>query len=1036
MALTKEWRARIDHWRRVLPDLFYRPLGAIEWHGLVTTEQLSPAEALQRDSWPMPAGTRWGAKWEYGWFIGGCTTPPEAERQRLVLIPDLGGESTVYINGSVAGGVAPPNVPVHRQITLAHEATAGQRYEVLIEAYAGHGPRVSSPGPVPLGRESVPEPPLTQAVVGHTTYGIWLEEMYQLWVDVETLYRLRDNIDQESLRVVEIDRGLRDFTLLFDPELPHDELLESARAARERLAPLLACHNGSTAPLLTLFGHSHIDVAWLWPLAETERKCLRTFGTQLALIDEYPDYCFLQSQPHLYWMVQQRDPALYARVQEAAERGQWLVEGGMWVEADTNLSGGESLIRQFLYGKRFYRDEFGVESEMLWLPDVFGYSGSLPQIMRGCGIRYFATAKIFWAYHAFDPFPYNTFTWEGIDGSEILVHLVNDYNSEADPASLIERWRQRVQKDDISTRLVPYGWGDGGGGPTRDHLEYIRRSADLEGMPRTRNAHPLAFFHDLEEQGIPDARYVGELYFQCHRGTLTSQARTKWGNRKSEFALREADFWVSAAHAVAGAQPPTEALHEAWRTVLLNQFHDIIPGSSIQRVYEEAEANYAEVLASARTIVEGATGALSTEEDALTLFNSLNWERPSLVTLPDGWQGAADAQGRALVTQPADEGLAAMVTAPACGWTTIYPNEANPGEAPSVTATPTSATRTSATPTSLENDLLRVTLNAAGELTSIYDKEQGRELLAGVGNRFCMYKDVPSLFDAWDIDSMYRETPVALEGEAEVQVVTEGPLFATVRVTRTLHHSRLTQEITLAQGSRRIEFASEIDWQERHKLLKVAFPVDIHASEALHEIQFGHLARPNHRSRPYDADQFEVANHKWTALAEADRGCAVLNDCKYGVSVEGQEIALTLLKSALAPDMTADLGLQRFTYAFYAWRGPLSESDLVRQGYELNVPLTVAHGATGERNLMQVDAPGIVIETLKPAEDGSGDLILRLYESRRSATSCTLCVDLPVAEAFETNMLEEEPSPLNVDEGAIPLMFRAFEVKTLRLVLA
>ncbi len=1020
MSLTAEWRRRIDHWRRVLPSSFYHPLGAIEWHGLVTTGQLSPDEVPSCDTWPMPTGTRWGAKWEYGWFLGSVTTPPEAEGHRLVLCPDLGGESTVYVNGAVAGGIDRE----HRQITLARQAQPGQHYDLLVEAYAGHGPRVSSPGPVPLGCESVPEPPPTQAIVGESTYGIWEEELYQLWIDAETLARLRDSLDPDSLRVAEIDRALKDFTLLFDPELPYEELLESARATRERLAPLLACHNGSTAPLLTLFGHSHIDVAWLWPLAETERKCLRTFGTQLALMDEYPDYRYLQSQPHLYWMVQQRDPALYARIKEAAARGQWLPEGGMWVEADTNLSGGESLIRQFLWGKRFFREEFGVESELLWLPDVFGYSGNLPQIMRGCGIRYFATAKIFWAYHALAPFPYNTFTWEGIDGSEVLVHLVNDYNSEADPAALSERWRQRVQKDDISARLVPYGWGDGGGGPTRDHLEYIRRSADLEGLPRTRSAHPVAFFQDLVAQGVPPARYVGELYFQCHRGTLTSQARTKRGNRRCEFALREAELWASAAHALAGAPLPAKTLHEAWRTVLLNQFHDIIPGSSIHRVYEEAEAAYAQALESVTTATQDAAKALAQPDEALTVFNSLNWQRRCFVTLPQSWRGACDAHGNALAVQSSAKGLVAEVAPPACGWTTLLPSKALPSS---------DSARPMATPMGLENEFLRVRLNSAGEITSIYDKQEERELLSGVGNHFLMFKDVPALFDAWDIDSMYRETPVALESNAEIEVLATGPLYGALRVTRTLHHSRLSQEIILARGSRRLDFITEIDWQERHKLLKVAFPVNIHAHEALHEIQFGHLARPNHRSRPFDADRFEVANHKWTALVEAGRGCAVLNDCKYGVSVEGQEIALTLLKAALAPDMTADLGLQRFTYAFYAWHGPLAESKLVRQGYELNTPVTVAAGRAGERSLLQVDAPSIVVETVKPAEDGSGDWIVRLYESLGSAQACTLKLGLPVAQASQTNMLEEEPIPLAMGQGSIALSFRAFEVKTLRL---
>ena len=328
---------------------------------------------------------------------------------------------------------------------------------------------------------------------------------------------IRESLDPEALRVDEIDAALRDFTVMVDFEQPHDEMLAGVRACRERLQPLMACVNGSTAPQMYAFGHSHIDVAWLWPLAETERMCVRTFGTQLALMDEYPEYRFLQSQPHLYWMAKNHYPQVYARVKQAVARGQWMPEGGMWVEADTNLSGGESLIRQFIHGKRFFREEFGVESEILWLPDVFGYSGNMPQIMRGCGVKYFATAKIFWAYNGGDPFPYNTFMWEGIDGSDVLVHLCNDYNSVVDPATIVTRWKQRVQKQGIATRLLPFGYGDGGGGPTRDHLEYIRREANLEGVPQVSIAHPLDYFHDQEARGVP-WRYVGELYFQAHPG--------------------------------------------------------------------------------------------------------------------------------------------------------------------------------------------------------------------------------------------------------------------------------------------------------------------------------------------------------------------------------------------------------------------------------------------------------------------------------------------------------------------------------------
>jgi alpha-mannosidase len=1039
MALTLEWLHRIERWRNALPQLFYLPLGTIELSGFTTREQLSAAEALRREFRPMPTGTHWGAKWEYGWFKGSFELPPAALGQRIVLRLDLGGEALVYVNGQAAGA----RDREHTEITLTTSGVPGQRYEVLAEAYAGHGPTPTGSGPVLHGQVSVPEPGPTQAVIGSNTFGIWNEDAYQLWLDVETLFHLRNNLDPESLRVAEIDRGLRDFTLIVDLELPYPEILASIRAGRERLRPLLACVNGSTAPVLFLCGHAHLDVAWLWPLAETERKIGRTIASQLALMAQYPEYKYLQSQAHLYTMLRARYPDLYERVKAAARSGQFVPEGGMWVEADTNISGGESLIRQFLYGKRFFRDEFGVECELLWLPDVFGYSAALPQIMRGCGVRYFATQKIFWTYHGGDPFPYNTFIWQGLDGSEVLAHIFGDYNSHTHPTALIQRWQQRVQKDGISTFLVSFGHGDGGGGPTRHHLEFLRRCADLEGVPRTRLASPVEFFKDLEARLTAEPypprlpRYVGELYLQVHRGTYTSQARTKKNNRRAEFALREAELWAAAAQTLAGYPYPKAELDQAWQTVLLLQFHDILPGSSIHRVYEEAEAMHAAVIESVQKLARDAAGCLARGQaqqpgsEALTVFNSLSWPRTTLVALPEGWQAATNAQGQPLPVQSVNGQAWAEVSVPACGWTTIW-RQAGRGES----SQPTGAACTTydGLPI-LENELLRVQFNARGEIVSLLDKESGQEWAAGPCNSFKMYRDVPSAWDAWDIDSMYEETPVELEGDARFEVVASGPLVATIRVTRKLHDSPMVQEISLRRGARRLDFATRIEWQENHKLLKVAFPVTVHSETALHEIQFGHIERPNHRSRLYDATRFEVSNHKWTALAEEGRGFAVLNDSKYGVNVLGNSINLTLLKSALAPDMQADRGTQTFTYACYAWNGSLAESGVVREGYDLNCPVLVVPAAGGEQSLFAVDAGNVVIETVKVAEDGSGDLIVRLYEAKRMATRCTLSTSLKVRGALQTNMLESAEAELPCHEGRIPLSFRPFEIKTVRLQL-
>ena len=1027
MALTLEWKDRIYHWLEELPRHFYRPLGEVALEGFCTLEQLTPEQALARDFLPAPPGTAWGAKWEYSWFKGSFILPETAAGQRIALAVGVGAESILFVNGVAAGA----RDYQHKEITLAMEGVPGTQYDLLIEGYAGHGLRTSGGGPAPLDRETVPEPGPTQAVVGATTFGVWQEDVYQLWVDVQTLWQLRENLDANSLRVLEIDEGLRDFTLIVDFEVPNDAMLATVRECRARLKPLLDCVNGSTAPEMFAFGHSHIDVAWLWPLQETERKMGRTMATQLALMAEYPEYKFLQSQPHLFWMLQERYPDLYARIKEAAQAGQFVVEGGAWVEPDTNISGGEALIRQFVHGKRFFQDEFGVDCELLWLPDVFGYSGALPQIMRGCGVKYFSTQKIFWAYHGGDPFPYNTFIWEGIDGSEVFVHLHNDYNARVDPNSVIQRWNERVQKDGFATRLYPFGFGDGGGGPTRNHLEFARRLENLEGAPKFTITHPLDYFKDQDARGWPDARYVGELYFQAHRGVLTSQAKTKKGNRKSELALREAELWGVAARTLKDFDFSAATLDAAWKVVLLNQFHDILPGSSIQRVYEEAEASYAAVITEASRVAESAVDALVTPLEcasgtckALTVFNSLSWERDVLVALPVGWTGAQDAAGHALPTQTVGDLTYVETPVPSSGWTTLSPSDS--GEA---------GAALDAAATLLENDLLRLTFDDKGQITSIFDKETQRELAAGPCNSLKMYKDIPSRWDAWDLDSMYELTPVALDDPATIEVVTTGPLVAILRVRRKLHDSTLTQEIRLRRGSRRVDFVTTVDWRERHKLLKVNFPVDIHANEAIHEIQFGHIRRPNHRSRPFDADRFEVANHKWTALAEENRGCAVLNDSKYGVNVLGNTINLTLLKSPLAPDMYADLGVQTFTYAFYAWNGCFADSDVVREGYDLNIPALIAPGDGGTASLFAVDAPNVVIEVVKPAEDGSPDVVVRLYESKRMATRATLTTTLPVNSAALTDMLENVQAALPCDGGAIPLEFRPFEVKTVRLAL-
>jgi alpha-mannosidase len=504
MPLTLEWQHRLQRWQDALWQCVYLPLGRVALSGHITFDHLTLEQALQRDFIPVQPGAAWGQPWSYGWFRGALTLPPEATGQRIVLRAGQGFESLVWIDGKVAGSFG----PAHKEITLTRRGAPGQSFDFIMEAYAGH-PAVMASGPLPFGRPKVTDGTSERYILDESTFGIWLEEVYQLAVDFTTLHELRDGLDPLSLRVAEVDRGLMDATLIADPELPAADLAESARQARARLKPLLECKNGSTAPVLHAFGNAHIDVAWLWPITETNNKIARTSINQLALIDEYPDYRYLQSTPELFERLKQHYPELYARFKAAVASGNVIPDGAMWLEADTNLTGGESLIRQVMLWRRYFKQEFGVDSRILWLPDVFGYSGALPQILRGCGCVGFATQKITWNYNGGEPFPYNTFHWEGIDGTSIPAHIYTDYTSLTRPSALFARWNTRLQGNGIHSMILAFGWGDGGGGPDRDHLEFLRRAADLEGLPRVRRSSPAEFFADLEQDGLPQERYVG-----------------------------------------------------------------------------------------------------------------------------------------------------------------------------------------------------------------------------------------------------------------------------------------------------------------------------------------------------------------------------------------------------------------------------------------------------------------------------------------------------------------------------------------------
>ena len=594
--MKSEWRDRIGHWVRTLKDDFYQPLGEIQWEAFRTNEQLSLGEAKREQFVSVKPGFTWGNTYEYCWMKGHIQLSEEAEGKRIVMNLKPDGEATLFVNDKAFGTYRASwvNEPHHYIVdnVLSRCAKGDEQFDIMMEVYAGHYyPEAPTggcaTGPVLPGSYTDKLEEGKRRTLGRCTYGIWNEDAYQLFMDVDTLGRLLEVLDKTSLRAAKIAKALEQFTLIVDFEQERDARIESYKKAREALKPVLEAENGSTMPVFYAVGNAHLDLAWLWPIAETGRKTARTFAAQLRLIEEYPEYKFIQSQPAEYEMCRKLYPELFERIKAAVKKGQWIAEGAMWVEPDTNMASGEALIRQLLYGKQYYKEVFDVDSEVLWLPDTFGYTGALPQILKGCKVNYLVTQKIFWSYNEGEQFPYHYFNWEGIDGSRIVSFLPTSYTYKTNPKQLDEVWKNRSQLQDLDAFLLPFGYGDGGGGPTRDDIEYARREQNLEGAPRVELSDPKSFFKKMDEAGGPVNTYVGELYFNAHRGTYTSQAKVKQNNRRAEFALREMEMW-GAFGLCKGKVYDSDKADALWKELLLNQFHDILPGSSIGRVYEEA----------------------------------------------------------------------------------------------------------------------------------------------------------------------------------------------------------------------------------------------------------------------------------------------------------------------------------------------------------------------------------------------------------------------------------------------------------------
>ncbi len=912
----------------------------------------------------------------------------------------------------------------HREVFIAEFAQAGRQYEIDLQAYSG---------------------------INHSEFNLIVEavefdsKILDLYYDLKVPLEAFSRMDEDSKIRLDLQTVINNTVNLLDLRNEYsEEFYESVSKAssyiKKALYEDMAGFDEVTAACI---GHTHIDVAWWWTVAQTREKVARSFSTVLKLMEEYPNYKFISSQPQLYVFLKERYPKLFDEIKKRVKEGRWEAEGGMWVEADCNLTSGESLVRQFMYGKRFFKEEFGVDSKILWLPDVFGYSGALPQIMKKCGIEYFMTTKLSW--NQFNKVPYDTMMWRGIDGTEIFTHMITTlgvgqdvnnffttYNGMLHPDSIMGAWQRYQNKEINNDILISYGYGDGGGGPTREMLETsVRMEKGIKGIPKVRQEFAGEYFKKLEKRVKDNKRlpvWEGEFYFEYHRGTYTSMARNKRSNRKSELMLMDLELFSVLAQNKGISYPHSE-IERIWKVVLLNQFHDILPGSSIKEVYDVTKKEYEEISKTGSSLISERVKALTQPGDAVTVYNTLGFERNDIVNLGEVKAAAlADEMGKIYPVQQTETGAVAYLEkVPSKGGKTFSiiqkANAENPFKI--------SGSR-------IETPFYVVDFDKLGMISSIYDKENEREVIKENqrGNLMRVYEDKPVDYDNWDIDIFYSEKFWDVEDLMRMEWTEKGPVRATLEIERKFSKSVIKQKIYFYANSRRIDFCTYVDWKEHQHLLKVHFPVDVHTDEATFDIQFGNLTRKTHTNTSWDMARFEVCGHKWADLSEGGYGFSLLNDCKYGYSVKDGNIALTLIKSGILPNPVADQEEHFFTYSIYPHKGGWRDGDVVREAAKINQPAYALKGTIEKPfSFVSTDKKNVMIETVKCAEDGSG-VIIRMYECENAKTKMHVLFESNVNSVYECDLLENEIKEIKAEATSFEDIIKPYEIKTYKVTFA
>ena len=952
-----------------------------------------------------PKTMRLGDQWTTGydetmWFSTTVSVPENMRDKKLYLVIDFGGEAIVRINGEIAGGVS-SNMNagwVHRDKIFFPDPLPDVMH-IEVESTVNSGGFCDT---VLAGSYSI-------------TYTLARAEIQAVDEVVESYYNdicivseAINNIEDASVKTkvyAAFDDSLHAIDFDFEEPIVRASFAEATKILWDGINAIKWLPQGE----VIMTGHSHIDVAWLWTTKEVQRKCARTFSNSIELLKRYPDSCFVQSQAVLYDMVKNTYPELMPKIKELVDKGQWDIIGNSWVEADTNIASGESLIRQLLYGEEFFRREFGVTSDTYWLPDCFGFSPALPQIIKKCGMKYFVTAKL--SGNDTNRFPYTLFTWRGTDGSEIIGYCQRTpYGDEYDVPRIRSAWNSNENKGVTDTMLGMYGYSDGGGGPTYGMVENGRRISKIPGLPASKLGHVSEFFAKAAEKSEELPVWEGELYYENHRGTYSSQGFIKRNNRRGEYLLTRAEaagvFDAALENKDLSALKPDEALIEPWKLLLINQFHDILPGTSIPEAMAVTKEEQEKMLELGSARYDEIIGSITEKlPEGIACFNMLSVPVTATVTAPDGTEFVAE-------------------NLPPMGYR-VY-NAPAPAKAVKVEKG------------LLENEFLCAKFNEKGQLISLIEKESGREALSAPANVLTVYADKPVHESAWNMEANYvkKAWPLEVTNIEYINVGAKG----VVRVNYKFHNSTLTQDITLAPEAKRLDFVTEADWFETEKTLRADFPVTAHSPFATFDIAHGAAIRPTHRNTTWDIARFEVAAHKWADMSEGDFGVAILNDCKYGYSALGNTIGITLLRSPNCPDPNSDKGHHLFTYSIYPHKGGWQEGKVSAEAFALNLPpVVVASNGSGklasELSFINFGAnSNIQLDCFKPAQEGNG-IVLRVYETSQCRGTIEVSTALPFTTAIETDMLErpmgEEAIP--VENGKFSFDIKPFEVKTFLL---